>query len=44
MPLENMEIILTPLLLEWSKYSLDLDFGDFVDKNEDSFILDLLNN
>ena len=44
MPLENMETILTPLLLEWSKYSLDLDFGDFVDKNEDSFILDLLNN
>ena len=44
MPLEKMEIILTPLLLEWSKYSLDLDFGDFVDKNEDSFILDLLNN
>ena len=44
MPLENMEIILTPLLLEWSKYSLDVDFGDFVDKNEDSFILDLLNN
>ena len=44
MPLENMETILTPLLLEWSKYSLDIDFGDFVDKNEDSFILDLLNN
>ena len=44
MPLENMETILTPLLLEWSKYSLDVDFGDFVDKNEDSFILDLLNN
>ena len=44
MPLENMEITLTPLLIEWSKYSLDLDFGDFVDKNEDSFILDLLNN
>ncbi len=44
MPLENMETILTPLLLEWSKYSLDLDFGDFVDKNEDSFILNLLNN
>ncbi len=44
MPLENMESTLTPLLLEWSKYSLDLDFGDFVDKNEDSFILDLLSN
>ncbi len=44
MPLENMETILTPLLIEWSKYSLDEDFGDFVDKNEDSFILDLLNN
>ena len=44
MPLENMETTLTPLLLEWSKYSLDLDFGDFVDKNEDSFILDLLSN
>ncbi len=44
MPLENMETTLTPLLLEWSKYSLDVDFGDFVDKNEDSFILDLLNN
>ncbi len=44
MPLEDMESTLTPLLLEWSKYSLDLDFGDFVDKNEDSFILDLLNN
>ncbi len=44
MPLENMETTLTPLLLEWSKYSLDIDFGDFVDKNEDSFILDLLNN
>ena len=44
MPLENMETILTPLLLEWSKYSLDVDFGDFVEKNEDSFILDLLNN
>ena len=44
MPLENMESILTPLLLEWSKYSSELDFGDFVDKNEDSFILDLLEN
>ena len=44
MPLENMEIILTPLLLEWSKYSSELDFGDFIDKNEDSFILDLLEN
>jgi len=44
MPLENMESTLTPLLLEWSKSSLDLDFGDFVDKNEDSFILDLLSN
>ena len=44
MPLEDMESTLTPLLLEWSKSSLDLDFGDFVDKNEDSFILDLLNN
>jgi len=44
MPLEDMEITLTPLLLEWSKYCLDLDFGDFVDKNDDSFILDLLNN
>ena len=44
MPLENMESILTPLLLEWSKYSSELDFGDFIDKNEDSFILDLLEN
>jgi len=44
MPLEDMESTLTPLLLEWSKSSLDLDFGDFVDKNEDSFILDLLSN
>ncbi len=44
MPLENMESTLTPLLLEWRKYYLDLDFGDFVDKNEDSFILDLLTN
>jgi len=44
MPLENMESTLTPLLLEWSKYSLDLDFGDFVAKNKDSFILNLLDN
>lgn len=44
MPLESMEETLTPLLLEWSKYSLDLDFGDFVAKNQDSFILNLLNN
>jgi len=42
MPLEEMESTLTPLLIEWRKYSFDLDFGDFVDKNEDSFILDLL--
>jgi len=44
MPLESMESTLTPLLNEWRKYEQKLDFGDFIDKNEDSFIMDLLNN
>ena len=44
MPLEDMENTLTPLLKEWSKYSSNLDFGDFVDQKEDSLIIDLLNN
>ena len=44
MPLDDMEKTLTPLLKEWSPSSSYEDFGDFVDKKEDSLILDLLNH
>ena len=44
MPLEDMEIILTPLLKEWSHKSEILDFGDFIADKDDSYILNLLNS
>ena len=43
MDLNDMEKTLTPLLSEWKKISSEIDFGDFIDIHEDSFILNLLN-
>ena len=44
MALDDLEKTLKPLLLEWKKTSSVEDFGDFINKNDDSFILDLLTN
>ena len=44
MALDDLEKTLKPLLLEWKKTSTVEDFGDFINKNDDSFILDLLTN
>ena len=42
MELNDLEKTLQPLFDEW-KSNLDLDFGDFINTQDESFILNLLN-
>ena len=42
MDLDDLEETLKPLLIVWKESFPELDFGDFIHKNKDSFILELL--
>ena len=42
MDLDEFEKTITPLLIEWNKSNLNLDFGDFIEITEDNEILRLL--
>ena len=43
MALEDLEKTIRPLLAYWKKSSSEYDFGDFINNQDDSLILDLLN-
>ena len=43
MELDNLETTIKPLLNYWKKNNIELDFGDFINAQEDSLIFDLLN-
>ena len=43
MSLDDLEKTLKPLLIAWRDSHERKDFGDFINENDDSFILDLLN-
>ena len=43
MDLNDLEDTLRPLLEVWKNSFSELDFGDFISENKDSYILDLLN-
>ena len=42
MPLEELEVTLKPLLLEWKGSHSDIDFGDFVNLKGETYITELL--
>ena len=42
MSLDDLEVTIEPLLIEWEKSSFEIDFGDFVSQQKDSFIINLL--
>ena len=42
MSLDDLEVTIQPLLAEWSKSYKSKDFGDFVNDEEDSFVMKLL--
>ena len=42
MELEDLEKTIQPLLEFWKKISLDQDFGDFINNQKDSLIINLL--
>ena len=43
MSLDDLEKTLKPLLMAWRESHERKDFGDFINENDDSFIIDLLN-
>ena len=43
MELEDLEKTLKPLLINWKEFDSESDFGDFIKDQDESYILNLLN-
>ncbi len=43
MELDNLEKTLEPLLIQWREFDSELDFGDFINTQDKSSILNILN-